>query len=535
MKKIIVSLIFSFFIIIAIVNIYAYNNKKDNMLTYNIYTDTELHTISKGIFWTNIEWINNWNGIYKEWVWIDNDFIQLAKKQWISNIRFPWWTFSDFYHWKDWIGNIANRPTTPHYTDSSSSKNLFWINELYSFSKWVRAEPLITVNVWTADAQEAADWVDYCNNKDNALRIENGFKDPFNIKLWEVWNELYLNWNEAEKKISIPPEEYSKKFLEYSSKMRQVDKNISLMAIWVSTSYNIPFWPYWTNWNETVLKNIAWEADYIAVHNAYFPMLLETNNQPKEKIYRAMWWAPEFVDKSLTELEKLIEKYEKGRDINIAITEWWMFFSFNKDWIDHTKTLGSSIYAWRLMQVIMSHPKVKIANYFKFTDQSFMWWVTWENKKPKIPYYIIQLYSKYFGDKIVKSDISSPIYNSEKVWFISANDNIKEITAISSINETKNKLFINFVSRSLDKTYQIKLNIKWFDITNSNAVIHSINSPTIFSNNWPDLPSWWPIPYTEPEEYNWIDTKIKTDNYDISKWLSIPPHSIITVEFTKKE
>ena len=245
---------------------------------YRCKVDAEKTTgiVHKELFGTNIEWFNNANGIWSDSSGIDLDFAELARDQGISLVRFPGGTLSDFYHWKNGIGRQSLRPVSLHHTDPGTSRNWFGSPELIKFCKMIGAQPLITVNAGTGTPEEAAGWVAYMNAPSHEKRKNDGFPDPIGVKLWEVGNELYLKGSDAEKKITVTPEEYSKKFLAYAEKMRSVDPSISLIAIGVAGSYNVPFGPY-KNWNRIVLSKIGDKIDYISFHNAYYPVLYQQN------------------------------------------------------------------------------------------------------------------------------------------------------------------------------------------------------------------------------------------------------------------
>ena len=494
----------------------------------------ELGVVERGLFGTNSEWFNNGGGLVSNQGVLDTTLINLAKQQGISLVRFPGGTLSDFYHWQDGIGPPSSRPVRPHYTDPASSANVFGTPELIKFCQAVGAQPLITVNAGTGTAAEAAGWVDYLNGATNARRTSNGLPQPLNVKLWEVGNELYLNGSDAEKKITLPPDVYAERFLSYASAMRAVDPSISLMAIGVAGSYNIPFGPY-PDWNKTVLARAAAKIDYIAVHNAYFPVIINEKNPVAQDVYQAIWAAPEAVSRDLTVLSKLISRYEKGRAINIAITEWGPFYSISDPaWFDHVKTLGSAVYVARLMQVLMSHPRVKVANYFKFTDQTFMSWVSSEHQ-PKVPYYVIELFAKHFGSRLIETSINSPLYSSKKMGMANAEKNIPQLTAVASLNQNADKLFVNIVNRSWDKTHNIALQIQGFT-ANTNAIIWEISGPDAKTHNGNDSPDWWPVAPTDPppKPAGQAPVSIIKKQHTLADPLAILPHSIVTVEIARQ-
>src|SRR5262249_23897779 len=112
--------------------------------------------------------------------------------------------FTDFYRWREGVGPREKRPPMLNLLWGGIESNQVGTAEFVDFSRRVGAEPLICVNfesdgrkqylkakgsVRTADAQEAAQWVSYCNDPANAERRAHGQPAPFNVKYWQIGNE----------------------------------------------------------------------------------------------------------------------------------------------------------------------------------------------------------------------------------------------------------------------------------------------------------------------------------------------------------
>src|SRR6202044_2265426 len=131
----------------------------------------------------------------------------------------------------------------------------------------------------------------------------------------------------------------------------------------------------------------------------------------------------------------------------IAVTEWGALFSADPRWIDHVNTIGSAVYLARMMQVFLLQPRVTLADYFKFSDRNFMGWIGYD-RKPKVPYYVIELFAAHFGDQLVEASIESPTYDVEGLGPAPAETNVAELTVAASISRPSEKLFVNIVNRS---------------------------------------------------------------------------------------
>ena len=104
---------------------------------------------------------------------------------------------------KDW-DRRRSRPLTRNYVWGGKETNRVGSHEFVDFCRRVKAEPFYCVNFLsdgekryssmpegnrTGDAKEAAEWVSYANDPDNAERKRNGAAQPLNLKLWQLGNE----------------------------------------------------------------------------------------------------------------------------------------------------------------------------------------------------------------------------------------------------------------------------------------------------------------------------------------------------------
>jgi hypothetical protein len=315
--------------------------------------------------------------------------------------------------------------------------------------------------------------------------------------------------------------------LSFATAMRKVDPTIQLLAIGVPDRAAYSLTSY-QNWTTTVLQTCANQIDYIAYHNAYFPGFVSNDDPPLQNGYQAMWAAPETVDQELTQLEGWISQYQQSRPINIAITEWGPLFGLLPNWIDHNKTMGSAVYVGRMMQVFLSHPKVKIANYFKFVDDTYMGWDSYLNQ-PKIPYYVIQLFSQHFGTTMVSTSVTGPAYSTTGVGGAPPESNAALVTAVSSIDPATARLFINFVNRDWAQTHYVQLTIGGFGYSTATGTLWQIYSSSVTDNNGPDIMPGIGISYVDPSTIA-SNIQIQSEAVNLNSPIALPPHSVETLE-----
>ncbi|MDA8093254.1 MAG: hypothetical protein M0T84_04955 [Betaproteobacteria bacterium] len=447
----------------------------------------DMGPVNAGVFGTNLEWFNRGDGLIDKDLRLRPRLIELAREQGITVFRFPGGILADYYNWVDGTGPRRSRPRVPHLSDPGASHTYFGSPEFFDLLHATGAQGLITVNAGTGTAREAAAWVDYANSPRNARRQADGFPHPIGIRWWEVGNELYLPGNPGQVSIGVTPEVYAQRFVEYSRAMRAVDPSIRLLAIGVAKSHGGPDTHY-PDWSEVLLRKAAGDIDLIAVHNAYFPMLYRVGIPPVAKVYRSLWAAPEAVDRSLTELEQLIARYETRRKIGIAITEWGALYSlprYDPYWFDHVKTLGSGVYVARLLQVFLSHPRVELTNYFKLVDSSFMGWISYEGV-PKVPYWVFKLFAQNTGSRRIASELASPTYDTPAFGIMFPERNVPEVTVLATRSPGDGRVFVNFVNRSLTTRYRVRLRHPGMAPRQAEILAVTGQEPT--AHNGPDIP-----------------------------------------------
>jgi alpha-L-arabinofuranosidase len=131
------------------------------------------------------------------------DFVDAVKDLAPGAMRFGG-LFSRHYKWREGVGPVARRPSIRNYFWGGKETNRAGTHEFVDFCRRVGAEPFYCVNFAsdgekrflstpegnrTGDALEAADWVSYANDPDDAERKRNGVAEPYNLKVWQLGNE----------------------------------------------------------------------------------------------------------------------------------------------------------------------------------------------------------------------------------------------------------------------------------------------------------------------------------------------------------
>lgn len=193
------------------------------------------------------------------------DVIELVKKLNVPIVRYPGGNFVSGYHWEDGIGDKSKRPRRMGLAWQVTETNEVGLDDFQEWAKRADTEVMMTVNLGTGDAEEAAACVEYCNATTDThyakLRRANGFEQPFGIKVWCLGNEPDGSWQIGHKTA----DEYGKLAVETAKLMKWVDPSIELVVS--GSSYH--GMPTFGEWELAVLEHAYDYVDYIAIHQYY--------------------------------------------------------------------------------------------------------------------------------------------------------------------------------------------------------------------------------------------------------------------------
>ncbi len=193
------------------------------------------------------------------------DVLKLVRETAVPVIRYPGGNFVSGYNWEDGVGPKELRPCRAELAWGSTETNQFGLDEFIDWCKEANTEPMMAVNLGTRGADDARNIVEYCNHKSGTywsdLRIKNGHKEPHNVKLWCLGNEMDGDWQIGHKTAS----EYGRAAHEAAKVMRWVSPDIELVACGSSSSGMDTF----AQWEAEVLDHCYNDVNYLSLHTYY--------------------------------------------------------------------------------------------------------------------------------------------------------------------------------------------------------------------------------------------------------------------------
>ena len=160
------------------------------------------------------------------------DILQAVKELHPTCLRWPGGGYVAQYDWKWGIGPQENRERWAHWMWMDYDQNCFGTDEFIRFCREVNSEPVIVVSVkferpadeYDQILQDAVNWLRYCNapatDEWGAKRAANGHPEPYNVKYWEIDNEMW----------EMGIDRYEKCVRDFSTAMRKIDPSIKIIA-----------------------------------------------------------------------------------------------------------------------------------------------------------------------------------------------------------------------------------------------------------------------------------------------------------------
>lgn len=231
---------------------------------------------------------------------------------------------ASYYRWHEGVGPISQREPYHNLLWGGIESHRVGTHEFLSLGREVGAAPLICVNLegdgrdhWRIDPdgrprvggpEEAAAWLAYCNDPDNALRRGHGVKSPYNVRHWQLGNETSYGHGGWDAQTA------AQRTLAFARAMRAVDAGVALIG-WGDRQEDGTFWSH------TMLDVAGQELDMLAFHHM-FNLPADGWSWPRWRsdpahAYDLLMGAASLHDERIQQMRASLQ----GADIPLALTE----------------------------------------------------------------------------------------------------------------------------------------------------------------------------------------------------------------------
>ena len=405
----------------------------------------EIRMIGEGIVWLDAASImqeDNIDGIWKE-------VHHYIKELNIPIIRYPGGCFADVYSFEDGIGDIDKRPYRRNRHWGGYVDNSFGTDEFLKFCENLKCEPMICVNFGSGTPEEAANWVEYCNGsidtKYGKLRALNGREEPYNIKYWDVGNEIFGEWEVGHSTAEV----YAWKYLEFYEAMKAKDEEIIIMTCGGDGDDRSQ------EWNQKISEIIKDKMSALSLH-MYAQKEMGKNEHNNEDVYYATVGSVKKYEEILCESFKTVNE-NVDREILVAVTEYNLGTIIDSY---REQTLEAAILnAGFLNMFIRNSEKLLMCNYSDLVNGWPGGCIVSKHGKAfgTASYYVLQMYSQSNIKEVLDITLDAPTYSTKRqIGNIEPILDIPIIDVVAGKNAENQEVFF-VVNRSQKESFEVNI------------------------------------------------------------------------------
>jgi alpha-N-arabinofuranosidase len=415
---------------------------------------------------------------------MDPDVLRKAREWHMPLVRWPGGNFASGYHWQDGIGKPEQRPTRRNAAWGGIEPNSFGTDEFLKFCRLLKVEPQLTVNAGDGAPDEAANWVRYCNAPATTdawgkQRAANGHPAPYDVRLWEVGNELYGPWQIGHTNAA----DNAARYVRFRDALLQADPKLHLIATGKGDEFTPEGLQRNADWNRRLLEAAVAEKrpapDYLALH-PLVPLPGDLAGVSYADQYASAMAHPTFLDRELfPSLARLIASVPgaKGKT-RLAITEWGLIVGGAK-WREspnHDAQAGVVYNALALNAMLRHSDLVTLGNMTAFMHGGGI-------KKPAgvvivdPQYWTQQIYAASGIHAPVAVTATGPGQDVPARGFLPAVADVPDIDVFAALTADAQSLVVFAVNRHLTDARPISLTIAGFSSASLTAVLLTAPDP----------------------------------------------------------
>jgi alpha-N-arabinofuranosidase len=402
--------------------------------------------------------------------------IELLREHNVTSLRWGG-NYASEYRWMDGIGPLQERPVDENLNWGGLEPNYMGTNEFLEFSRLANIEPLINIG-FSEDItpEEAAQWVEYVNGDITTpmgkLRAEHGYPKPWNVKLWQVGNEVYGGYQTGH----TDAVDYAKRYTKYYDAMKAVDPSITIHSSGIDPLYTDFGDPFGTppQWNNTLFEIAGDKVEAIDIHRYTRGVVvpknrnnwLEQNDTDPVGYNQVLVAFPTQYEQLIKEMRE--EATERGVDnLLINVGEWNLQPVVTKGWprAEYANMAHASFVASKYNAFIRQGDAVR----FSYQRDNTLYY------RPYLPFDMRPVnpanYTlKFYADPFVQGNqswhhlplsVDSPTFTIPETGIrIREMDDVPYVDAAGVISEQGNKVIVYVTNRDLKESYNTEFVIE---------------------------------------------------------------------------
>ena len=321
---------------------------------------------------------------------------------------------------------------------------------------------MYAVNLGTRGPEEARDIVEYANHpsgsKFSDMRIANGRKEPFGIKLWCLGNEMDGSWQMGQKTAK----EYGRIANEAAKMMKWVDPTIETVACGSSASDM----PTFGSWEYEMLEECYENVDYVSLHRYYANPTGDTPGFLARTLDM-----DDFIKSFVAVCDAVKGKKHSKHTVNLSFDEWNVWFHSNEQdklmepWqiappkLEDIYNLEDALVVGSLMITLLKNcDRVRMGCLAQLVNViAPIMTKTGGGIWAQTIYYPFLYTSKNARGTVLTTDVACDTYDAGEL------QNIPYVDSVAVLSEDQKTLSIFAINRSLDEEVVLDLDMQGFE------------------------------------------------------------------------
>jgi alpha-N-arabinofuranosidase len=384
------------------------------------------------------------------------DVLELVRELGVTAVRYPGGNFVSNYDWEDGVGPKDDRPRKLDLAWRAVEPNQFGTDEFVAWSKRAEVEPIWAVNLGTRGIKEAVELLSYCNLPPGTelpdRRVANGTKEPHDIRVWCLGNEMDGPWQIGHKTA----EEYARIAEETANAMRRVDPDLELVVCGSSNAHM----PTFGEWERTVLERTYDLVDHLSLH-AYF----ELKGDDRASFLGSAEEMDRFIASVVATADHVKALKRSDKEITLSFDEWNVWYQQHfpgelgldvrdvSPLIEDTYTVDDAVVVGSLLITLLRHAdRVKIACLAQLVNV-----ISPIRTEPGGPawrqtiFHPFALTAKYAGSTVLRTEINGPDVETP------AYGRIPALWSTATYEESTGEVALFVVNRSETETLDLEV------------------------------------------------------------------------------
>ena len=396
------------------------------------------------------------------------DVVNALKDMGIPVLRWPGGCFADEYHWKDGIGDKANRKKMINtHWGGVVEDNSFGTHEYFELCRQLGCDTYINGNVGSGSVKEMNEWVEYMTfdgvSPMAELRKQNGSEKPWKINYFGVGNE---SWGCGG---NMDPEYYGCLYKRYNTYVRDYNSNNKIKRI--ACGPNVDDY----HWTREVMDKVKHHAQGISLHYYTIPgdtwehkgSATEFDTKEYYKTLAKAYRIEELINNHIA----VMNSVNPQQWVNLVVDEWGTWYDVepgtNPGFLYQQNTMRDAMVAALTLNIFNKHSdRIMMANIAQTVNVLQAMILTDAQKMVLTPtYYVFKIVKEHQNKMLLGSFITTDKIDSKE-----AKRSCPQLIESASIDEN-DIIYSTVVNVADKKSAKIKCQIADRKVKNIKAYV----------------------------------------------------------------